>query len=189
MRNRVQPEVERYGAPAQLLHWLTALLVLGVFAVGFYMVGLNVSPLRLRLFSYHKWIGVTVFALALLRLAWRLVAPPPALPATMPAWERQAAAIGHRLLYLLVLAVPLSGWLMSSAKGFQTVYLGVLPIPDALAKNPPLGAALEAVHWGLNKMLLAMVCVHIAAALKHQFIDRDGVLLRMLPRRQRTGSA
>lgn len=185
MRSSLRPEIARYGASAQLLHWLTALLLLGVFTVGFYMAGLSVSPTRLRLFSYHKWIGVTVFSIALLRLGWRLWTPPPALPASMPAWERQAAAVTHRLLYLLVFAVPLSGWLMSSAKGFQTVYLGVLPIPDALNKNAPLGAALEEVHWALNKMLLAAVCLHIAAALKHHYVNRDGVLLRMLPRWKR----
>jgi cytochrome b561 len=78
--------------------------------------------------------------------------------------------------------VPLSGWLMSSAKGFQTVYFGVLPIPDLLAKNPELGKQLQTVHWALNKLLLATVTVHVAAALKHHVVDRDGVLLRMLPK-------
>jgi cytochrome b561 len=99
----------------------------------------------------------------------------------MPSWEKRAAEISHRLLYLLVLAVPLSGWLMSSAKGFQTVLFGVVPIPDLLAKQPPLGAALEAVHWALNKMLLGLVSVHVAAALKHHLVDRDEVLARMTP--------
>ena len=158
------------------------LLLLGAFPLGLYMVGLDVSPSRLRLFAYHKWIGVTVFAVAVLRLGWHLWSPRPALPDAMPAWERRAAATVHRLLYLLVLAVPLSGWLMSSAKGFQTVYFAVLPIPDALGKNAALGAALEEVHWALNKMLLFAVCLHIAAALKHHYLDRDGILLRMLPR-------
>jgi len=99
----------------------------------------------------------------------------------MPVWARRASEITHRLLYLLVILVPLSGWLMSSAKGFQTVLFGVFPIPDLLSKNPPLGAALEQVHWTLNKMLLAAIALHIAAALKHAIVDRDGVLQRMLP--------
>lgn len=176
------PVLARYGAVAQLAHWLTALLLAGAFAVGFYMVGLKLSPTKLQLFSYHKWIGVTVFAVTLLRLAWRLWSPPPALPAAMPAWERRSAEITHRLLYLLVVAVPLSGWLMSSAKGFQTVYFAVLPIPDLLDKNAALGAALESVHWTLNKLLLGVVTVHVLAALKHQFVNRDEVMQRMLPR-------
>lgn len=171
----------RYGAPAQLAHWLTALLLVTGFTLGFWMVELAVSPTRLRLFSYHKWLGVTIVLVVALRLAWRIGSPPPPLPSTMPAWELRAAATVHRLLYLLLFAVPLSGWLMSSAKGFQTVYLGTLPIPDLLDKNPALGAALEKVHWALNKMLLAAVCLHVAAVAKHHCVDRDGILRRMLP--------
>ncbi len=172
----------RYGAVAQLLHWLVAALILSVFAVGFYMVDLRMSPTKLKLFSYHKWIGVTIFAFAVLRLAWRFYRPPPPLPLGMPRWQLLASTITHHLLYLLIFAVPLSGWLMSSAKGFQTVYFAVLPIPDLIGKNADLGKTLETVHWALNKLLLLTVTVHIAAALKHHFIDRDGVLLRMLPR-------
>ncbi len=175
-------DVMRYGPAAQGLHWLMAALIIAAFSVGFYMVDLKISPTKIKLYSYHKWIGVTVFAFLLLRLAWRLYAPPPPLPAAMPAWQRLASTVSHRLLYLLMLAVPLSGWLMSSAKGFQTVYFGVLPIPDLLSKNPDLGKQLETVHWALNKLLLLTVTVHIAAALKHQLIDRDGVMMRMLPR-------
>jgi cytochrome b561 len=175
-------EPVRYGAVAQSLHWLMAALIIAGFCVGLYMVDLKMSPTKLKLFSYHKWIGVTVFALVLLRLAWRLYAPPPPLPLSIPDWQRRASAISHRLLYLLMLAVPLSGWLMSSAKGFQTVYFGVWPIPDLLSKNPDLGKQLETVHWTLNKLLLLTVIVHVSAALKHHFVDHDGVLQRMLPK-------
>jgi cytochrome b561 len=172
---------QRYGTTARTAHWLTFLLLIGSFSLGFYMADLAISPLRLRLFAYHKWIGVTVLALTVLRLAWRLLAPPPVLPASMPAWEKRAAGISHRLLYLLLFAAPLSGWLMSSAKGFQTVLFGVLPIPDLLSKNPPLGAALTEVHETLVLMLLGLIGLHVAAALKHHFIDRDEVLARMTP--------
>jgi len=170
-----------YGRTAQLGHWLTALLLVGSFWLGYTMTDMALSPTRLRYFSYHKWIGVTVFALALLRLAWRLRAPPPALPATMAAWERRAARIAHVLLYLLLLAIPLSGWLMSSAKGYQTVYLGLLPIPDLIGKDKALGEQLEEVHELLATGLLYLVAVHALAALKHHFIDRDAVLAGMLP--------
>lgn len=171
----------RYGITAQAAHWLTFLLLIGSFGIGLYMVDLVLSPTKLKLFAYHKWIGVTIFMLVVLRLAWRLWSPPPPLPDSMPAWEKRAAEISHRLLYLLLFAVPLSGWMMSSAKGFQTMLFGALPIPDLLSKNPPLGEALEQVHWLLNKMLLGLVLVHIAAALKHHFVDRDEVLARMTP--------
>ncbi len=171
----------RYGAVAQTVHWLMAFMLVGSFSLGFYMHEMAVSPLRLKLFSYHKWLGVLVFALVVLRLVWRWTHRPPPLPAHMPHWEKRAAEITHRLLYLFLFAAPLSGWLMSSAKGFQTVLFGVLPIPDLLSKNPPLGAALSEVHETLIWMLLSVAGLHAAAALKHHFIDRDDVLVRMTP--------
>lgn len=174
-----------YTAPAKWAHWLIALLIVSGYTIGFIMVDLKISPTTLKLFAYHKWIGVTVFLLALLRLAWRLRSPPPPLPATLPRWQARVSEITHRLLYLMMFAVPLSGWLMSSAKGFQTVYLKLIPIPDLLDKNPPLGAALAEVHEALTWLLVALVAMHVGAALKHHFIDRDDVLRRMLPRLRR----
>ncbi len=171
----------RYGDIAIALHWLVVLMLLGSFSLGFYMHELPVSPLKLKLYAYHKWLGVTIFAVVALRLAWRLWSPPPALPASMPGWEKRAADISHHLLYLLLFAAPLSGWLMSSAKGFQTVWFGLLPIPDLLTKNPPLGEALAEVHEVLVFLLLAVIAIHVAAALKHHFMDKDDILARMTP--------
>ncbi|MFO7188882.1 MAG: cytochrome b [Pseudomonadota bacterium] len=171
--------VERYTRTAVLLHWLVALLVLGLFPLGLYMADLPLSPTKLKLYSYHKWAGVTVFALALLRLLWRLRHAPPPLPASQPAWQRRAAHAGHLLLYGFMFAVPLSGWLMSSAYGFTTVWFGVLPLPDLLDKNEALGDALKLVHRYLNYAFMALVAGHILAAFKHQWIDRDGTLDRM----------
>jgi len=147
----------------------------------FYMQGLHLSPFKLRLYSWHKWAGVTAFLLLLVRLLWRVGHRPPDLPAAMPAWQRLSAHAVHDLLYLLMVAVPLTGWLMSSAKGFQTVYFGLLPIPDLLAKNRELGNLLAAIHRWLNYLMLALVTSHTAAALKHHLIDRDDILMRMLP--------
>lgn len=161
-------------------HWLTFVLLAGAFTLGFYMTGLAMSVLKLKMFSWHKWTGVTVFVLVALRLAYRLAVQPPALLA-MPRWEEQAARISHHLLYLFMLAVPLTGWLMSSAKGFQTVYFGKFPIPNLIEKNPPLGEALTAVHVTLAFMLLGVVAVHALAAFKHHFIDKDEVMARMVP--------
>ncbi|MCM2306011.1 MAG: cytochrome b [Sulfuritalea sp.] len=163
------------------LHWLIALAIIGSFALGFYMADLPISPQKLRFYSWHKWAGVTIFLFVVLRLGWRLAHRPPELPAAMPAWQRSVAAATHVLLYLLMVAVPLSGWLMSSAKGFQTVWFGVLPLPDLLAKNEALGDLLQALHRLLNYGMAAIVFAHLGAALKHHFIDRDDVLARMLP--------
>jgi cytochrome b561 len=171
----------RYTRTAIGLHWLVAVLILGSFAVGLYMVGLKVSPFKLRLFSYHKWIGVTVFLLALARIVWRWRHRAPALPAAMRPWERIVAHATHMLLYVLLLAVPLTGWLMSSAHGFPVVYFGVIPLPDLVGKNKELAEALETVHYVLNKSLLILVLLHAAAAIKHHYYDHDDVLARMLP--------
>lgn len=171
----------RYTLTAIALHWLTALLIVAVFPLGVYMADLALSPLKLKLISYHKWLGVTVFLLLLLRLAWRASNVPPPLPDSMPLWQRQAANGLHLLLYLLLFAIPLSGWLMSSAKGFQTVYLGMLPLPDLIGKDKALGDQLRQVHETLNMTLLVLLLAHAGAALRHHFIERDGILARMLP--------
>ncbi|PWB58668.1 MAG: cytochrome b [Nitrosomonadales bacterium] len=171
----------RYTRTAIALHWLIALLVVAAFPLGVYMADLALSPLKLRLISYHKWLGVTVFLLFLARLAWRVGHVPPPLPGSMPLWQRQAAHGLHFLLYLLLFAIPLSGWLMSSAKGFQTVYLGVLPLPGLIVKDKALGDQLRQVHEALNLTLLVLLLAHAGAALKHHFIEHDGILARMLP--------
>ncbi len=170
---------DRYTRTAVALHWLVALLIFVAFPLGVYMHELPVSPERLRLYSYHKWIGVTIFLLVAVRLTWRAAHTPPALPAGIAAWQRRASAIVHGLLYGLMLAIPLSGWLMSSAKGFQTVWFGVVPLPDLLEKNRELGELLAGVHQALNFTLLVLVILHVAAALQHHFIERQPFLQRM----------
>ncbi|MCH4271939.1 cytochrome b [Kerstersia gyiorum] len=177
-----KPQDTQYAPFAKLLHWLIALLMPGILALGFYMQDLPFSPGKLQLYSWHKWLGVTVFLLALVRLGYRLGHPPPALPAHMNRLERLAAHGGHLALYALMLSIPLSGWLMSSAKGVQTVWFGVLPLPDLLARDRALGDTLAQVHAFLNFAFLGMLLLHTLAALKHQFIDKDGLLARMLPR-------
>jgi cytochrome b561 len=172
---------DRYTRTAVGLHWLVALALVGTFGVGLYMQDLPLSPDKLRIYSWHKWAGVSIFLLVLVRLAWRFGHRPPALPASTPLWQQAVAEAIHRLLYVLMIAIPLSGWLMSSAKGFQTVYFGVLPLPDLLDKNKELGELLAGVHKVLNFSLLGLVLLHAGAALKHHFINRDEVLARMLP--------
>ena len=170
-----------YTRTAIALHWLIALLVFVTFPVGVVMSEMALSPDKLRMLSYHKWLGVTVFILLVVRLVWRVAHQPAPMLASMPKWQVLAAKGVHVLLYVLLIAIPLSGWLMSSAKGFQTVYLGVLPLPDLLAKDKALGDALAELHEILNITMLLLVIAHVAAALKHQFVDRDGTLARMLP--------
>jgi len=169
-----------YTRTAIALHWLVAVLILGAFALGLYMVELELSPTKLKLYSWHKWLGVTIWMIAVVRLVWRLTHRPPPLPA-LPAWQRIAASTTHVLLYVLVLAIPISGWLFSSASGFPVVYFGVLPLPDVVGKDKELAKLLQSVHATLNYTLMAIIVVHAAAAIKHHFVDRDVVFHRMLP--------
>ncbi|UST52394.1 cytochrome b (plasmid) [Comamonadaceae bacterium OTU4NAUVB1] len=177
----------RYGSTAITLHWLMAVALVGMFAVGFYMTGLPFSLQRLKLYNWHKWAGVTVLVLATLRLLWRLTHRPPALPrevaSAMPGWQHVAHHGAHTLLYALFFIVPLVGWAYSSAAGFPIVFLGVLPLPSFVPVNPALAEALKPWHWITAYTLAALVALHVAAVAKHQLIDRDGLLRRMLPGR------
>ena len=168
-----------YTRTAKSLHWLMAVLLIGLLALGFYMHDLPLSPEKLKLYAWHKWAGVSAFLLVLVRLGWRIGHPPPALPASMSRPMQFAAHAGHGLLYVLMIAIPLTGWLMSSAKGFQTVWFGVLPIPDLLGKDKETGELLALVHKSLNLLFVAVILGHVGAALKHHFIDKDGLLDRM----------
>ena len=171
----------QYTATAKSLHWLMAVMLFGLLALGLYMTELPLSPEKLKLYSWHKWAGVTVFLLLFFRLLWRIKNPPPPLPESMPRTLQLVAHAGHFGLYALMFAIPLSGWLMSSAKGFQTVYFGVLPIPDLIEKNKELGHLLAEVHETLSWLFIILLVGHIAAALKHHFIDKDDILVRILP--------
>lgn len=175
------PDTTRYTPTAIALHWIVAVLIIGNFCFGLYMTGLDLSPTKLKYYSWHKWNGATIFLLVAARLLWRLTHPAPALPADMPEWEKKAARLGHVLLYVLFFAAPISGWFFSSASGFQVVYFGVVPIPDLLGKNKELAETLKIVHRTINYTMASLVVLHAAAAIKHHVHDRNDVLVRMLP--------
>jgi len=170
----------RYTGLAIALHWLLALMLIGSFAMGLYMSDLPFSPQRVKLYNWHKWAGVTILTLSFVRLFWRLTHRPPA-DAPMPAWQAKAAHATHGLLYLLFFAVPLVGWAYSSAAGFPVVWFGVLPLPDFVPVDKALAEAIKPWHEYLAWGMAVLVLTHIAGALKHQFIDRDGLLRRMKP--------
>lgn len=172
---------DQYAKSVVVAHWLIAILILAALPLGYYMGDLPLSPRKLQFISWHKWIGVTVLLLFVPRLLARIFRPVPAPLAGTPAWQRGAAAVTHFALYALMIAVPLTGWLMSSAKGFPVVYVGLVPLPDLVAKDEALGKLFKSAHEILTSGLLALIGLHVAAALKHHVIDRDGTLARMVP--------
>jgi len=177
----------RYTAVAIALHWLLALALLAIFGLGLYMAELPFSPVRLKLYNWHKWAGVSILLLSVARLAWRLTHRPPALPAAvtraMPGWQMQAHHATHHLMYALFFIVPLLGWAYSSAAGFPIVLFGQIPLPDFVGADKALAATIKPLHELSAWALMMLAALHVAAALKHQWLDRDGLLLRMLPQR------
>lgn len=179
-----------YTRTAVGLHWLIAGLILTALFMGWTMTEMAVSPGKLKVYNWHKWVGVTVLALALLRLVWRLTHAAPPLPDGVASWQKGAARAGHALLYLLMIVMPVTGWIYSNLTGYPVVYLGKIPLPDLVERNRELAETFVKVHATLGIVLAVVIAGHVLAALHHQFIARDGTLLRMLSWRapQRGGS-
>lgn len=174
--------MDRYSKPAVALHWLIAALIIAAFLLGVTMTDIpGITPTKLKYYSWHKWLGVTVLGLVAIRLLWRLTHRPPAYPASMPAWQQRAAHALHGTLYFLMVAIPVSGYLYSLASGVPVVYLGIVPLPNLIGPDPELKPVLKAVHYWLNMTLLTAFALHVAAALKHLLVDRDRIFQRMLP--------
>ncbi len=174
---------ERWGAVSQGLHWLVAALVLLLGIVGLVMGELPRVPKYFWVYTAHKSLGITVLALVVVRLGWRLYAgAPQAVPGT-PGWQQRTANVTHGLLYALVLAMPLSGWLYDSASGLRPFrWFGLVEMPRLSAPDERLADLSHALHeWGFW-LLIALVLLHAGAALYHHLHLRDATLARMLPR-------
>jgi len=173
----------RYGFVAQTLHWLIVGLLIVQVALGKIADELPVGLDKLALLARHKSVGITILGLAVIRLAWRLYDRPPP-PPPMPRWQLFASRLNHWALYALLFAMPLTGWMMSSASNYPVSWFGLVQLPDLVAPDRSLKEQFEEIHELLAKVLIALALLHVAAALKHQFIDRDGLLFRMLPWRK-----
>ena len=178
-------ETSRYTLPAIVLHWLLGVALLGMVGMGLYMTDLPISPLRLKLYNWHKWAGITVLTLSVLRLVWRLTHRPPALPEAlahnMPAWQRVAHHATHHALYALFFIVPLVGWAYSSAAGFPIVVFGVLPLPDFVPADKALAELIKPWHEVSAFAMMGLVVLHVAAAIQHQWLHKHPLIQRMLP--------
>ena len=169
----------RYTTLAVALHWLVAALVVGQVALGWWMQTVPKSPagLRAEAFNLHKSVGIVIFALMLVRLGWRLRHTPPALPA-MPRWQAQLARATHVGLYLLLLALPLTGYLGSAFSGYPVKFFG-LALPMWAAKHEALKAWMGSAHLAITWALVAAFALHVVGAIKHAVWDRDGLMRRM----------
>ncbi len=171
----------RWGAVSMLLHWTVVLLVIAQFVIANIAGELPLGMQKLAWLARHKSVGITILGIAIIRLAWRLRSPGPALPSRLGPVERMLAATTHIGLYLVLFLMPLSGWLMSSAKGYPVSWFNLVQLPDLIPKNEQAFKILEACHGILAIALVVFAVLHVAGALKHHFIYKDDVLRRMLP--------
>ncbi len=175
-----------YGSVTKFLHWLIFFLVLGMLLAGFFMDDIGDKAIKGQVVMMHKLIGMTILMLMIFRLFWAFMNPKPQLPNGSQRWERIAEHVGHGLLYLLLIVMPLSGWLMSSAAGKPPTFFNLfaMPMPGVVGNDTlkHLGGTLHEVFaWAI----IAIVGLHILAALKHHFVEKDNILLRMLPEKKR----
>ena len=170
----------RWGVISIALHWLTVLLIITIVAIGLYMTEMPNSMQKLRTYALHKSLGLTVLGLSLARIGWRAFAGAPGPVGGTPPWQRRAAAASHTLLYLLLLALPLSGWAYNSAANFALQWFGLFNLPRLVAADAELKALFLTLHNGLFYALLALALVHAGAAIWHHRRG-DATLARMLP--------
>ncbi len=174
-------DADSWGAPAKLFHWVMAALILVQITLGLMAANWPLSSAKLELFFWHKSSGMLILALVALRLAWRLANPTPALPPGMAAWERTAAHLSHFLLYALMIALPVTGWIVSSASNVPFRIFWLIPLPAITAPDKATADLFSSVHGWLVTLLALVLVAHIGAALRHHYVKRDAVLSRMLP--------
>lgn len=168
-----------YGLVTISFHWILAFLIIFMICLGLYMADLPISEKKLRLYGLHKEFGVLILMLVLARLFWRISNIMPSL-AELPAWERISARLVHWLFYIILICLPLSGWLLSSAAGVSVSFFGLFTLPDLIGADKAHREFFDTVHQALAFTLIGLICLHVAAALKHFIIDKDTILQRML---------
>lgn len=179
---QIKNTINRFGSVSIFLHWLIALLMIGLLILGLYMVTLPINLEKLKLYGWHKEYGILVLMLAVVRVAWRLSNVAPLFPATMPTWQIWGAQSVHFAFYLLMFALPITGWMISSAAGLPVSFFGLFVLPDLISPSESLRILLADVHEWLGYALLLAICGHVGAALWHHYIDKDDTLTRILPK-------
>ncbi|MFY2763046.1 cytochrome b [Arenimonas sp. MALMAid1274] len=176
----IRNDANQWGAVSLALHWITVAMVLGLVLVGFLMQELP-NAQKVAVYALHKSFGLTVLALTVLRLLWRLVAGAPAPVPGTPRWQAWAASATHVALYFVLLAMPISGWLYNSAAGYPLQWFKLFNLPSLSARSTEIREFAHDAHETLFLVLAAIVTVHALAAFKHHYFDRDRTLVRMLP--------
>lgn len=185
MRDPSTTPPERWGPISQAFHWLSALLLTAIGAIGLYMEDLPNAPDKIRIYALHKSLGLTLLAIVVLRLLWRWTRPRPAHLPGLPVWSRRSAGAVHTALYVLMLLVPLAGWTLNSASGYPLQWFGVFNLPSIAAESESLADLAGEVHELGFWLLVLVVAGHVAGAMYHHLFLGDDTLQRMLPRRRR----
>lgn len=168
-----------YGIVAILLHWLMAAIIIGLLILGLYMVGLPISLWKLKLYGWHKEFGILIFMLVFVRLIWRFSTVTPALPDYMPYWQKLAARSVHYAFYLIMFAMPITGWLISSAAGLPASFFGLFTLPDLINPTPTLEHLFAEIHEWLGYSLIILIGMHVGAVAQHYILYKDNLLRRM----------
>jgi len=180
-RAALRNSTQGYGLIAQGLHWLVVIGIALQFLWAWRIDEAESIRQQFALVNQHKSIGVTVLALVLIRIVWRLFNRPPPFPDSMKPWERVAAATAHWGLYVLMLALPISGWAYSAAAGYGPEWFGLVDLPAIFPVSESLESIMHEVHEWSGRLLLALVAVHVLAVIQHAFVKKDGVWRRMWP--------
>lgn len=175
---RILNTENHYGFIAIFFHWIMALLLIGLLILGLYMVALPISFEKLKLYGWHKEYGLLALALVILRLIWRLINILPRLD--IPLWEKFAARSVHWLFYIFMFALPITGWLITSAAGLPASFFGLFVLPNLISPNEELRLLFQEIHEWLGYGLIAIIVLHVSAALKHHFINKDDILRRII---------
>jgi cytochrome b561 len=178
---RLSNDSLRYGVISMLFHWVVVALIITQFLLANKEHDMPLGPAKIAVLAQHKSIGITILLLAILRLVWRFFGAVPADPPRAPRWQTRLAHGTHYLLYALLFAIPVTGWLMSSARNFSVSWFGLLTLPDLIGPSKGAYSFLHETHEFLGNTLFYVAILHALAALKHHLIDRDNVLRRMLP--------
>jgi cytochrome b561 len=177
----IRNSLRSWGAISKTLHWLIVLLIINQWVIAARADSLPLGAAKLQALAWHKSFGMTILALAIVRLVWRWMNPVPTLDDVTRSWEKRLANLSHVLLYALIFAMPVTGWLMSSARNFPVSWFGLFQLPDLVGPDKSLYQRMNGLHETLFAVLVCVALLHIAGALKHHFIDKNDVLKRMLP--------